>query len=781
MLPGIAEIIIQAETNDTRFENFCRETLELQERITFVPTSVVYDRGRDARSIGRSRGTHAAVVCCSLNKEIDEKIVADIRRVASTTGPDRLIYCSSQKLTEDKIDKNVATIRQMLNPHCSVVGLGALQMANIAERFPQVFERHYQPELRTIEASLLASVGEVEKTETKGLRLALIAFQSDDAKALRRAISRRAALEILRQLKQATPASLAERFSQDLGLPTPVDAEFIGPVLNQMRNEGVVSECGGEWSLTQKGEAEAGTIPADAARELLAGRNMVRAKLEELTGIGLTESLFDLMWSALLDFLAELFYSNGLAVIAAVEELLSADASVSHTQFNLEKLLESGAAKVKATVSSPILADEIERAVLDMFSERSGPAFEWLIRVCERFVALCALGLESRSGDEIRNSVLRNQIILDSDIVLTLLCEGEPDHAATRELIARWRRLGGRFLVALPVLDEVAYHAWISERDFEGTKYLLGKLQEDELDRYVGNAFVRAFFSLAKSSSGLRHWPIYIRQFKGVTSGDYSNLLRVLQTELSAEILSPSYDEKLKTDILECLKTSLARLRKVDVSELDEDDLVKFERDSQLLASIAEARSSHRQLGRDRTTVLLSSSVRLRRVDSQFRASLGAPPAVIPPAAFSYLLSLLPGVQLGAGTLRRALFEFGEMAHLPDSERLALRVIRAQGDFNIPWARRGTLQFELEASIHREAGKLGESPNALRERFISGNESAHPAEIILDALQNMAANDTKEQELERVQRKVRMLESELETLRERLKPAFKQASGPGQG
>ena len=777
MLPGVAETIIQAETNHTRFENFCREIFELHERITLVPTSVTYDRGRDARSITRARGSHAAILCCTLNKELDDKVAADIRRVTATSDTDRLIYCSSQKITEDKVDQLEANIRTQMNARPSLLVVGAIQLAHLADQYSGVFDKYYQSEQHTIEAHLQAFVGSGEKTETKGLRLALIAFQSEDARALRRVISRRAILELLRLLQKGEPASLAAKLSQDLCLPAPVDVQVIESVLGEMRNEGVVSELAGQWSLTQRGEAEAGSIPPEAARDLLAGRNLVREKLKELTGIDLAESQFDLIWSTLLDFLGELFHSNGLTVIAAIEALLTGRTDTPATQINLEKLLEAGAKKVKATVSSPMLADEIEQAILDMFTERSGPAFEWLTRVCERFVALCALGLESKSADEIRRIVLRNEIILDSDIVLTMLCEGESDHEAARELIGRWRQLGGRFLVALPVLEEVAYHAWISERDFEGTKFLLGTLREVENGRYIGNAFVRAFYCVAKNASEVRKWPIYIRQFKGSVKGDYSNLLSVLQTDLAAEILPAGYDEKLKDEILEFLKGSLARSRKVEVSELDEDDLIKFERDSRLLASIAAARSSHRQMGTDRTTLLLSSSVRLRRVATQYRASLGSPPAVIPLAAFSFLLSMLPGVQIGAGTLRRALFEFGETAHLPDTERLALRVIRAQGDFDIPWARRNTLQYELESSIHREASKLGISSRALREKFTSADESARPAEIILDALRNMAANDSKLRELETANRRIGMLQSKVDTLEKRLKERFKEPGG----
>jgi len=54
-----------------------------------------------------------------------------------------------------------------------------------------------------------------------------------------------------------------------------------------------------------------------------------------------------------------------------------------------------------------------------MFMHPSGPAFEWLSRVCERFVALCALGLETHSGDEIRRVLRDYQLVLDTDIVLT--------------------------------------------------------------------------------------------------------------------------------------------------------------------------------------------------------------------------------------------------------------------------------------------------------------------------------------------------------------------------
>jgi hypothetical protein len=71
-----------------------------------------------------------------------------------------------------------------------------------------------------------------------------------------------------------------------------------------------------------------------------------------------------------------------------------------------------------------------------------------LLALPERFVALCSLGLEATSADEIRKILLRYQLTLDTDIVLTFLCAGEPDHEAATELLNRWLNIRGEITVA---------------------------------------------------------------------------------------------------------------------------------------------------------------------------------------------------------------------------------------------------------------------------------------------------------------------------------------------
>jgi hypothetical protein len=155
MVPShIADHVLQADTNHSRFEKFCCDLSTVVEGRDFVPTSATWDRGRDARAVGPARGTHAAVICCTLDPDLDAKSNQDLTRLAATSKPDRVIYCSSQKLSEHQLDKVAGGICGLLRPDASVATYGSLQLASLAERHPEPFEKHYRAELQNIHAML---------------------------------------------------------------------------------------------------------------------------------------------------------------------------------------------------------------------------------------------------------------------------------------------------------------------------------------------------------------------------------------------------------------------------------------------------------------------------------------------------------------------------------------------------------------------------------------------------------------------------------------------------
>jgi hypothetical protein len=135
------------------------------------------------------------------------------------------------------------------------------------------------------------------------------------------------------------------------------------------------------------------------------------------------------------------------------------------------------------------------------------------------------------------------------------------------------------------------------------------------------------------------------------------------------------------------------------------------------------------------------------------------------PAALTYLLSLIPSVNLGLSTLRRALFEYKDSGRLADTQRLALRVLRATDLYNVAWATRGTLAEHLDQNLRKEADRMGERPDKVRERFEAGDSSVNPAQLILQAVREMAVSDKREEELRAAERRIADLEAEIHDMK----------------
>lgn len=591
------EAIIKGETNDSRFEKFCRALLQKSEGVTLVSTSTSYDLGRDGVSIRPTKGTHAEVLCCTIDKDIESKVNRDAKRLASTTIPDHVYYCCSLPLTEHKINELSADFRVQFSKPPGVTFLGARQLTDIAERFPDLFRESYHSEVRSAEATLQAFHTGQPTTETRGLRLALLSFGSDEAQELRRHIMTRAVLDVMATCEACTPAEIAQKLSSDLGLPSAVSDGYIKFTLQTTTLQGLTENIAGlAWRLTEHGREEAKSVPPEAAQEVLAGRTIVRDALQRLIGKKIADTQYDLIWSSLLDFFSEYFYTSGLAIISAVNIFLGDTTQNHKTMTNLDKVIEEGAKKVRAQVKTSELADQIEQAIRDVFTERTGEVFEWLSRLCERFVVLCALGLEGTSSDEVRTILVRHRIVLDTDIILTTLCPSEPDYQAARELISRFREIGGKVVLSSQVLEEVAYHAWIADREFKDSIPLFGKLGPDDLRKYLRNTFVRAFFLLGwERKARLEQWELYISQYRGYEPHDHSKLLKELQTNLLAERLPDLVDEALRKDVTQFMKESAARSRDLGVGQLGRDELGKAETDGKVLGSICAARENLRQ------------------------------------------------------------------------------------------------------------------------------------------------------------------------------------------
>lgn len=752
MYAHLAELIIASERSDSRFEQFCLNIVAKNEGVTYLPTSQSWDLGRDGRSTGRGKGSHANILCATLNEHLDAKVEADLLRVTALASPDRIVYCASQKLSEHRIDLITATIRRH-TPQGSIQVYGAAQLARLAKDDIELFEQFYGAEVQDIRSTILSE--SPSGAPSKGLRLALLTFGSGDASALRSDVLLATLLDRLDVIVPTSVEQICTSFSTDLGLPKTVPPNFLEHTLTQAQQEGDIVRSLDGWTLTESGKQKRDALPLDGAQHLLEGRALIREQLEALLGQRFSSSQYSLVWSGLVDALGSMFHANGLEVIKAIDRMLTGT-DKNEEPLNLRQMLEHGMRRVASAIVTADLQEKTNRALLDLFTERQGRAFDWLTRVSERFVTLCAIGLESTSGEALRETLVSQAVILDSDIILNYLCLAEPDHEASRDLLIGWLKLGGKLLVSPVVLEEVAHNAWISDTDFHHTIDLLGKLQRQELIRHINSPFVRTFHTF---KSPAEQWPAFIGQYRGNSSGDYTKILGLLKQRLKVDVLPTSYDDGLKGRIITYLR-QLSPSFGSDREHL-EDVTYKMERDGRLMATIASARSRDSAESFSLPLLLLTSSSLLRAVENKFREELGEGQLVFNRRAFGYLLASIPQASLGADTLRRALFDFGSHGRLRSHDRKALRIIRATGVYDMPWAERVTLRHMLANAIKVEADRRGLKRNDIQNDIVRDINPERTAAVIVDAVQRMAVQHSVQIELEASKRTIKELEQKL--------------------
>lgn len=318
MNSAIAEIIIETDRNDYRFEAFCCATCSKEHGIEFLPTSQTWDRGRDGRTGGKSSKSHRNLLCATQNRDVDAKVEADLLRVTATSSPEHLVYCSSQRLSEDKADE-ITTIVKRHVPSGSLTVYGSIQLGHLAEKHSEIFLKFYHGEIASIRAALERKPQDDEARI--GLRLALVTIGSEDAAKLRQALLRRAVLDCMAEDSILTADVIAKQISDDLGLPRPLGGGSVADILVQESKAGRVESGPKGFKLSDVGRQQLQSFPPAATEFLLQGRTVIREKIESLIGYKVADLQFEQLWSTLLDFLSALFYQNGLGVIKAIDAI----------------------------------------------------------------------------------------------------------------------------------------------------------------------------------------------------------------------------------------------------------------------------------------------------------------------------------------------------------------------------------------------------------------------------------------------------------------------------
>lgn len=755
----IETLVVSAETNSARFEVFCRGVVSVIEGgAPILGTSRSWDMGRDGVGYGAAAGIY---VCVSLRDDVDMKAYADVDRITATTpNIQKLYFCSSQELSEHRLDQIQAALRSHVGEKFPIVCLGAAQLVEASTA--QLIERHYGAEIKNVLSRI--SLDSHDESELRGLRLALITSGAVEAHEVREEIYSATLLDILNTAQSGlTPVACAKAISDQLRLGRTLSTAPVALQLASLAALGFARGSEGIYSITDAGRAHIASKQVDAARELLVGRNSIKKALEEAIGSQIIDDEFNRIWNVFEERMAFYFQSRGDAIVAEISALLD-DAEISAQTKHPFSFIEDFAEAVGSTSTHAQRKEELAQAIKDLFFDRSGVAAEWLVKVCAAYVTACTLGLENATAGAIAALLKRTTLVLDTDVVLSLLGEGEPEHDGVVQLVSAWRKLGGRILVSTSVLEEVAYHASIAQRDFEQVLQFLRSSEEERL-QLIENVFVRSFSANLSRDPSIRekHWRAYIKQFVGSEEYDWTNVSGYLQDEYRIQRL-PEHSSTFSQLISDVQTFLLERAQDVG-KRVDKNLRDKAARDASLYADLVQYVAAQKSLDPTSTSLLVSSARRLGEVDGRFRRT-GERHVVVSIASALYLVSLLPNVTLSLSAMKAFLFDESHKRFSSELERTVIRMIKVSTEFSLPFAKRAPLMREVRERLlsnaeYRAPGMASPSITELERKAVLPSNHAVFIDTLRSALDATAADSRAEVE-------VRRLKRENEDLREQL-------------
>ncbi len=740
--------ILEREQLVIRFEDMCVATMSDFDQVTYVATSRTYDLGRDGRVAGIRSGNVPPFICCSCvqHERVVEKAILDFQRLLENARPEHVVFCfTDSQFTEYTANTIEKEIRRLLPEIVTVRSFGPRQLSEIVVRNPRGFEQLYAAEISDIRSALSMKSTNAIEVELTGLRLALTTNLSDDAETRRQDLVRNLVLTVLATKDALTPSQIAQEVSRELHLARTVHVGWLQSQLNELVASSCVETSNGAFSITDAGKEEIRQRTERGSVSILDGKKKIADAIEEMTGTAPSETEIRQLWNILQDSISTMFTSHGETIVESVASVLGGLSNVQQHETLVEQINRIGQ-RIRGLPGQGARIEEVAQAIVDVFTERTSDAFSWLANICEVFVQVCALGLEPSIQEQISSQLKEVDLILDTDVVLSLLSKGEPNHDAVVTIARTWERIGGAIYVTAPVLEEVAHHADIAQVDYENVWRDLDKTEDSQLPYIAKNVFVRAFAIESRSANASvtpNHWNKFISAFRGRHHLDYDKILDLLRDE-QCDFLSES---DVDADFARRMEKSLFDQRKTRIGSsvgAIEDLRHKCSRDGRLLAIILWYRKKLTEEGH-RTAFIVSGG--FRAASRILQHELQGPEPVLYPAAVAWLLSLVPGVKLSGSTLRAVLFDANLHVQVDPLDRTIFRVLQSSQEYSIHRSRRATLRNAIRGQIRKRATDIGISEGELTAKVVAGDVSTErlTTEVVAEAIDEVARSRSEEE------------------------------------
>jgi len=699
----IAKLLIERDDNGVRFQRFCVDLMSEAEHVDYVSSAPSFDLGRDGRTALLTSGALDAVVCSSVKLSAPKAVAKakkDLARLIETGLPRRVALCFNCELQETHKEQVRKYLRDERKINLRMRMEGVEFLSESATRHPEILEKHYGGELLALRQGLLADDTPVRST-ANGLRIAMATQFGEDAKALRFAAMMNLVRLAARGRDWIKRESLREQISEDLGLVNRVNDAYLDVAIQQLESAKEVTTSGDSIKLTEAGNLASTKLDENARERLLNGRLTFQREVLQRLSTPLADAVFDDVWVRLQDALADLFMSDGMAIVHAILEPTTDRSELTGIENPLTKVAKSAIPAAIPTKEGLALG----RVIIGVLTSETD-THAWLGQVAATFTAICSLGLHPEAQEELMNKLRSWSLLADTHVVISFLCTAESDHDGVNRVVGAWRKLGREATTCQAVLEEAAYHAHIAEYAWEEWWRQLHELSKDQVAALIPNAFLRSFHAVSGDGGyGPTRWQAFISNFRGSHQFDGSAISRHL-VEKGWNVLG---DTKFRAEKVRQLEADLTESASHSVRY--DEHRKRHEWDARVaLAALFRAKKKASSGG---NVIIVTKSRAIRRAVEHFRKNSMGDLPIMSVGALGYAMSLTPGLSISLADIRELLFDRMRIAQaFAQLESAARRVAEHDRNEGFDLIGKPQMQRRLTSAVSEMMREIGESDQA---------------------------------------------------------------------
>ncbi len=689
-------------------------------------------------------------------------MVEDAERIRLNYTAGTIYFCTNVHLSEKEKLASRRKLQAILGRTFVVNVLSQEELAEAAAiRFPGAFEELYAVEVHELRRRL----AEVASEAGGGMQLQIAhLLTSAEGFGNRDTVSELMVVEMLAR-RPSTVNEVCVGLQALLRIPASFPRYVVESALDRLSKRGAVSLLGdGRYDLAAEGRRDrASRLEGSSAAEK-DRRERFSKDVESRLGHSIARDQQDRLWQRLIEEMSVLLSRVGARFVALVE------AARTNSDLNAVRILASDNVRAAcraavAGITDARTREETEEALYQSLLGNPTIALEWLEGIVAAWLTACQLGLVPEVSQQLRPAIQRIVLALDTDIVLSLLCEAEPDNGPLTALLTHWAAGDGRTLVATEVLKEVAHHAWIARVEFEEISSIIKKVRYDQgLARQIArNAFVRSFWASGRPVTG-PEFDRYIRSYAGARVDDTSAVEATLaRLSLGRRITEPTAADMSPFRHLEPkVQRVLARAARFVPDDPSGGVIAQDKMNRDAAAIVKYAAAAHEASSSVSSLLLLSSSRRLGLAVRQ-----GAPNArvvVAPTSTLGLLMAAISTLYVSPLSVAQLLLAEGarEQVGYVRSE-LTRMLARADLLATLPRARIVSLEREVETGIADYARKASRSRMEVRRDVLSASDKDASLTVMADALRKSALGAEAD-------RLIRVQQEELARLRSNARP-----------